>query len=48
MFSEFGGLVSMNPVKDADIELSLIVKNSMYSNIKDGSIDDPTKMDFGE
>jgi hypothetical protein len=48
MFSEFGGLVSMNPVKDADIELSLIVKNSMYSNIKDGSIVDPTKMDIGE
>jgi hypothetical protein len=33
MFSEFGGLVADNPVKDADIELALIVKNSMYATL---------------
>ena len=33
MFSEFGGLVAENPVKDADIELALIVKNSMYTRL---------------
>lgn len=48
MFSEFGGLVAENPVKDADIELALIVKNSMYSRIEDGSIIDPSKLNFGE
>lgn len=48
MFSEFGGLVAENPVKDADIELALIVKNSMYTRLDDGSILDPSKMDASE
>ena len=48
MFSEFGGLVALNPVKDADIELALIVKNSLYTDPKEGDIMDPTKMNFGE
>jgi hypothetical protein len=48
MFSEFGGLVADNPVKDADIELALIVKNSMYATLEDGKVIDPSKMDLGE
>lgn len=48
LFSEFGGLVAENPVKTGDIELALIVKNTMYAQLKDGSISDPSRMNLEE